>query len=224
MKLKHRNNETINIMEKHIVCLFMLSFALITANAQSLKKASPEQSKKMLETVEKNVSAVKSIQCEFQQVKSVSLLNDKIVSKGKMYFSNGKLRWEYTTPYSYIFIVNGQEVLIKSNDKTRKIDAQSSQMFKKIAQLIANTVSGANLSQNSDFTVEMYTLGTKYVAKLIPKQAKMKKMFNGITLYFNDNKNLVEKIEINEASGDKTTITILNPKTNLKISDSIFSI
>lgn len=49
-------------------------------------------------------------------------------------------------------------------------------------------------------------------------------MFNGITLYFNDNKNLVEKIEINEASGDKTTITILNPKTNLKISDSIFSI
>lgn len=211
-------------MEKHIVCLFLLSFALITANAQSLKKASPEQSKKMLETVEKNVSAVKSIQCEFQQVKSVSLLNDKIVSKGKMYFSNGKLRWEYTTPYSYIFIVNGQEVLIKSNDKTRKIDAQSSQMFKKIAQLIANTVSGANLSQNSDFTVEMYTLGTKYVAKLIPKQAKMKKMFNEITLYFNDNKNLVEKIEINEASGDKTTITILNPKTNLKISDSIFSI
>ena len=73
---------------------------------------------------------------------------------------------------------------------------------------------GSALSDNGDFTVEMYTHGDKWVAKLTPKQAKLKKMFSSIYLYFNEKHNVVTKVEMKEANGDTTIITFGNVKLN----------
>ena len=209
-------------MKKITAIMLVILSTVAIVEAQTLKKVPQEQKDVIVRSIAGNVSAVKSIQCDFRQEKSVSLLNDKVVSKGRMYFSDGNLRWEYLTPYSYVFLVNGQDVVVKSDDKTTKMDSRSGQLYKRIAQLMANTISGSNLVQNNDFNVEVYENGLKYVAKLVPVQARMKKMFSEISLYFNNNQNIVEKIVIAEASGDKTTIEILNAKTNVKVPDSVF--
>lgn len=209
-------------MKKITAIMLVILSTVAIVEAQTLKKVPQEQKDVIVRSIAGNVSAVKSIQCDFRQEKSVSLLNDKVVSKGRMYFSDGNLRWEYLTPYSYVFLVNGQDVVVKSDDKTTKMDSRSGQLYKRIAQLMANTISGSNLVQNNDFKVEVYENGSKYVAKLVPVQARMKKMFSEISLYFNNNQNIVEKIVIAEASGDKTTIEILNAKTNVKVPDSVF--
>ena len=209
-------------MKKITAIMLVILSTVAIVEAQTLKKVPQEQKDVIVRSIAGNVSAVKSIQCDFRQEKSVSLLNDKVVSKGRMYFSDGNLRWEYLTPYSYVFLVNGQDVVVKSDDKTTKMDSRSGQLYKRIAPLMANTISGSNLVQNNDFNVEVYENGSKYVAKLVPVQARMKKMFSEISLYFNNNQNIVEKIVIAEASGDKTTIEILNAKTNVKVPDSVF--
>ena len=77
---------------------------------------------------------------------------------------------------------------------------------------MTGSVTGTVLSDNGDFTVEMYTQGDQWVAKLTPKQAKLKKMFSSIFLYFNDKHNAVTKVEMKEANGDTTTITFTNMK------------
>ena len=209
-------------MKKITAIMLVILSTVAIVEAQTLKKVPQEQKDVIVRSIAGNVSAVKSIQCDFRQEKSVSLLNDKVVSKGRMYFSDGNLRWEYLTPYNYVFLVNGEDVVVKSDDKTTKMDSRSGQLYKRIAQLMANTISGSNLVQNKDFNVEVYENGSKYVAKLVPVQARMKKMFSEISLYFNNNQNIVEKIVIAEASGDKTTIEILNAKTNVKVPDSVF--
>ena len=209
-------------MRKNFLISIIVILFTISLGAQSLKKVPQEQQEKIIYNIEKNVSSVKTIQCDFQQIKNVSLLNDKVISKGKMFFSNGNLRWEYQIPYHYAFVVFNQQVFVKSENEIKKMDVQSSQFYKRIAQLMVSTISGNNLSQNNEFNVELYSIGTKYVAKLIPKQNKLKKMFVDINLHFNNAQNLVEKIVINEASGDKTTIEIMNAKTNVIITDSVF--
>ena len=194
----------------------MMTVLWLSASAQTLKKATPEQSKKMLETVGKATASVKSIQCDFTQVRQSAMLKEKMTSKGKMSFSGKNLKWEYTEPNKFALVVkeeNGQQqVYIQQDGKTRKADGQSGQLFKGIAQIVMGSVTGTALSDNGDFTVEMFTQGDQWVAKLTPKQAKLKKMFTSIHLYFNEKHNAVTKVEMKEANGDTTTITFTNVK------------
>ena len=198
-----------------VVVMMML---VTSASAQTLKKATPEQAKKMVETVNKATATVKVIQCDFTQVRQSAMLKDKQTSKGKMSFSGKNLKWEYTEPNKFALTVkeeNGQQqVYIQQDGKTKKADAQSGQLFKGIAQIVTGSVTGTVLSDNGDFSVEMYTQGEQWVAKLTPKQAKLKKMFSSIFLYFNDKHNAVTKVEMKEANGDSTTITFTNVKLN----------
>ena len=186
--------------------------------AQSMKKAAPDQSKKMVETINKATAAVKSIQCDFTQVRQSAMLKEKMTSKGKMSFSGRNLKWEYTEPNKFALTVkeeNGQQqVYIQQEGKTKKADGQSGQLFKGIAQIVMGSVTGTALSDNGDFSVEMYSQGDIWVAKLTPKQAKLKKMFTSIHLYFNEKHNAVTKVEMKEANGDGTVITFVNVKLN----------
>lgn len=172
----------------------------------------------MVETINKATSAVKSIQCDFTQVRQSTMLKEKQTSKGKMSFSGKNLKWEYTEPNKFALVVkeeNGQQqVYIQQDGKNKKADGQSGQLFKGIAQIVMGSVTGTALSNSGDFTVEMYTQGTQWVAKLTPKQPKLKKMFTSIHLYFNDKHNAVTKVEMKEANGDMTTITFTNMKLN----------
>lgn len=203
---------------RQLTIILMLMALWLGGSAQTLKKATTEQSKKMVETINKATSAVKSIQCDFMQVRQSSMLKEKQVSKGKMSFSGKNLKWEYTTPNKFALTVkeeNGQQqVYIQQEGKTKKADGQSGQLFKGISQIVMGSVTGAALSDNGDFTVEMYTQGDIWVAKLTPKQAKMKKMFTSIHLYFNEKHNAVTKVEMKEANGDLTVITFANVKLN----------
>ena len=202
----------------------MLLLLVTSASAQTLKKAAPEQAKKMVETVGKATAAVKSIQCDFTQIRQSTMLKEKQTSKGQMFFAGKNLKWAYTSPNKYALVVKADgQVYMQQDGKTRKADGQSGQLFKGIAQVVMNSVTGAALSENGDFTVEMYTQGNQWVAKLTPKQAKMKKMFTNIYLYFNDKHNAVTKVEMKEANGDTTTITFANTKLNEKIPDSVFN-
>lgn len=214
-------------MQKCFLCavaLLMVAFG----SAQQLKKASAEQAKTMLETVNKAAASVKTMQCDFTQTRKSSMLKNEAVSKGKMYYSGKKLKWAYTTPNNYAMVVvdNGksQEVFLQSKDGSKTMDGQGSQLFKSIARLVMNGVTGAALSENGEFTVEMYTQGDVWVAKLTPKKDKMKKMFAYMRLYISTDRKYVNKVELHEANDDETTIVFTNMKLNEKIDESVFDL
>lgn len=182
----------------------------------------------MLETVNKAAASVKTMQCDFTQTRKSSMLKNEAVSKGKMYYSGKKLKWAYTTPNKYAMVVvdNGksQEVFLQSKDGSKTMDGQGSQLFKSIARLVMNGVTGAALSENGEFTVEMYTQGDVWVAKLTPKKDKMKKMFAYMRLYISTDRKYVNKVELYEANDDVTTIVFTNMKLNEKIDESVFAL
>lgn len=58
-------------------------------------------------------SKLRTMQCDFVQTKYMRMLNDKIMSRGHMYYAQpNRLRWEYTSPYTYIFVLNNSQVLM----------------------------------------------------------------------------------------------------------------
>ncbi len=152
-------------------------------------------------------------------------MDDKMVSQGTMAFLRpDKLAWRYTSPYDYTFIITGEKVLIGKGKSKNSIDLQSSQAFQGLARLIAGSVTGKSLTQTRDYDVSIMADDKVYIAKLTPKDKRLKKMFANIRLTFNRASHTMQQVEMLEPGGDVTTIVFQNVKQNQPLSDKVFAL
>ncbi len=208
---------------KKLQFIIVLLLSVLSVSAQRMQKANGAQQAKMISVINATAASIKTIESNFTQVKSVSFLNEKVKSYGRMYYSNqGKLRWEYVSPYKYTFAINGGKVYIKSGTKSQVIDIRTSRLFNSIAQIMINSITGKSLKANGDFNTQMYVDGNEWIAVLTPKKAQMKKMFRTVQLHFNSHHSMVSEVVMTETSGDSTVITLSGVKTNENIPDQIF--
>jgi outer membrane lipoprotein carrier protein len=169
---------------------------------------------KVKQEINNAAAKLMSLQCDFVQTKYLKMLNDKMISNGKMYYlQSNKLRWEYTSPYHYTFILNDNKVLLKNDNRNDVIDVQQNKLFKEIARIMMNSVVGKSLSDERDFKSKISSSGSEWIATLTPVRKEMKQMFKEIYLYFNKTSYMVSKVTLIEKNGDKTVIELKNVKT-----------
>ena len=206
-------------MKKIVFITFLLSFFLINpALAQKVTQAQVKQQ------ISQAASKLKSMQCDFVQTKHLKMLNDKVVSKGKMYYQQSdKLRWEYVSPYKYTFILNGSKVQLKNSKRNDVIDVEKNKLFKEIARIMMSSVVG-NCMNDKSFKVTISDGKTEWIATMVQQRREMKQMFQTIKLHFNKQNSMVSMVELIEKNGDKTVIELKNIKTNVAIAPNIFSV
>ena len=210
---------------RRLLLTFSMACCCLCLSAQTLKKATEAEAKVMVTEISKTAASIRTLACNFTQVKTLSFLNDKMTSQGRMcYDASGKLRWEYTSPYTYTFILNGQQVHIQSAKNRQTIDIRQSRLFQGIAQVMMNSVTGRNLTSNKDFACTFYTQGDVWVADLVPQRKEMKQMFSTIRLRFDSKRRMVSQVEMNEKRGDVTVITLKDIKTNETINQNLFAL
>lgn len=177
-----------------------------SVSAQDMKVLSDAEAQKAVAAINSANAGVKSLQADFMQVKEMSIVKERMVSSGKMYFQDGSLRWEYIKPSRSVFL-------------TDKDQMKSNRMFRSMAGLMVGSVTGINLNDPS-FKVTMYSPGKGYVAELVPLKREMKQMFSKIRLLFGaDNK--VRQVELEESQG-RTVITLSNVKYNVSLDPGLF--
>lgn len=204
---------------KRVIILFICILVPFIGKAQN-----PQQSD-IIEQINKASAQMQSLECEFVQTKFLSILDDKMVSKGRMYYQQAdKLRWEYTSPYTYTFILNQNQVLLKNDNRSDVIDVNQNRMFKEIARMMMNSIVGNCLSDDKSFKATVVVSGTDWIATLIPIKRDMKQMWNKLVLHINPDLKVVYKVEMHEPSGDYTIIDLINIKTNNKINAEVFNI
>lgn len=211
----------------YLNCKMNMKYLIALLSFLSLQAVSFAQNSEQDVINKINVEAMKltSMQCDFVQVKHVKLLNDKMVSKGKMaYKQTDKLRWEYTTPYTYTFILNGNKIVLKKNQKSNVIDVNQSKMFKEIANIMMNSVVGKCLSDKKSFRTFIKASSSEYEATLIPLTKEIRHLFSKIILHFDKQQLMIKKVEMLEKNGDTTIITLSNIKKNSTINDQVFSL
>lgn len=205
------------------VLITALSLSALPATAQ--KSVSASRQTEMVKTIAKASSSITSMDCDFTQTKRMSILGDQLKAKGRMYFNGGKqLRWEYTSPYTYVFIVNGTKVLMRDAKKSNVVDAAGSKLFTAITRIMMGSVTGQCLSSSSDFKVRMLDAGSEWRAVLTPQKKELSQLFSTITLHYDVAKKLVTQVDMVEKSGDSTTIVLTNIKKNAPVSSSLFSV
>lgn len=164
-----------------------------------------------------------SIKSDFVQEKNLSMLSEKITSKGKFWFKKDNMvRMEYTQPSKYLMIINKDNILVKDEQKENKINTKSNKLFQQINKIIIDCVQGSILS-NPDFKVKVFENKGTYLVELAPVSKGIKDFFKSINISVDKKDNSVSNIDMQEPSGDNTTIHFINKEINANLPDALFA-
>lgn len=204
---------------KRQIYILILSLVALTSMAQT------PQERQAIQQVIRAAAAIKTMQADFVQTKHLRMLGDKMVSRGRMcYQQSDRLRWEYTKPYAYTFILNGNSVMMSKGGHRDVVDVNRNKVFREIAQMMMSSVVGTCLTDSKRFKVSMTVDKQTCTATLLPQKKDVKAMFTRIVLVFNRKTSVVSKVIMYEKNGDRTEITLDNVRIGAAVSPTEFTI
>jgi outer membrane lipoprotein-sorting protein len=164
-----------------------------------------------------------SIEASFRQEKNLSVLSEKIITKGLFLFKKeNKLRWEYTDPFHYLIILNKGTIYTLDEDKKSKIDLRSNKMFTEINAIMMGCVQGNLFNDEKKFSSQFLENSNQYLVRMKPLDTNLKSYLSGIWIYLDKKDMTVTRLEMHEPSGDNTMVDFLQKKLNIPLADDKF--
>ncbi len=203
-------------MPKLFLHLFFSVLALSLASQSAFKTLKDTTAFK--QKVNNMSAQTLSLESDFVQVKNLSMLSEKITSKGHFCFQKqNNLRWEYTEPYKYVIVITKEKILIKDeNNKVKKYDMNANKVFKEINDIMISCVNG-DILNSGKFSISYFENDKAYKLELSPLNKAMKQSLKKINMYFDKNVSSVSKLEMIENGDDITTIDFTNKKINAPV-------
>lgn len=212
--------KTVNIL--FLLLALQCSFSVLQAQPKPLSATDVNIVRKTIGDAAKTIN---SVEAQFTQTKELSVIKEKITSKGNFFFRKEKLlRWEYTSPFPYLIIFNNDKIYVKDEDKENHISLQSNKVFREVNNILIGAVQGTLLSDTKNFQCTITDLRDEFEAVMIPQNLRIKETLSEIILYFNKSDYTVDRLVMREVSGDYTSIEFNGKKINQNIPDAKFSI
>jgi outer membrane lipoprotein-sorting protein len=204
-----------------------LMLGLSGTQAQTTKPATTRLSPELLDRIQHNLGKIKTVEGDFLQEKHLAILDHVLTIKGHFAMQKpDRLIWIVHDPVRYAIRVSGDEVRQWDED-TKHVDVinlAGDPTFKAVSQQIQGWFLGdyQALSQNYDADV----LGDKpLVLAFTPKAGSMvAKMLSHIQVTFAAGDQYVEKMAIDEADGDRTTVEFIHVQVNQPIAEDVWRI
>jgi outer membrane lipoprotein-sorting protein len=165
---------------------------------------------------------ITSVQSNFTQEKNLSLLEEKITSEGKFWYKkDNKVRLEYQTPFKYLMILNGDQMIVRDEQKESRISTHSNKLFHQINRIMMGCVNGSILD-SPDFTSQIYQNDNTCLLSLTPNSKTLKEFFQSIQVFVVKKDWAVIGITMIEPGGDNTVIKFTERVLNENLNDSLF--
>lgn len=199
-----------------ILCCFFGVFA------QAQTPLSKEEALEFTTAVKKKAEQAESLTGEFQQVKSMDMLNADSQSSGRFYYQQpDSLKWIYEEPFAYIFTFKNGTLHVTEKGKTKAVSLGSNKLFQKLSQLMAHSLNGKML-EDEGFSISYMKVENGIKAELVTEEVDLKEIFEQIDLLFNSETYVIKQVKLMEPSGDYTQINFRNIQMNQPIEASVF--
>ncbi len=204
--------------------MLMLALLGVSVWAQKAQPLTEAESQKVVAELTEAAAAMQTLQCRFVQEKTSSMLAEPSVSEGTMHFASpDKMRWEYTAPYAFALVVNGDRIVKVTDGKAEVLEGKTGRMYQGIVDIIMGSASGKKLFDTSVFDVVMYDDDTFWRAEMTPKRRDMKRMFSQLVFRFDKKTKGISRVEFKDAGGDVTSIRFEDIKLNEAIGEKVFA-
>lgn len=200
------------------ICTFIISAKAQPTGFSAMKNSSGFK-QKLIQVNQKT----QTIQSDFVQEKHLDVFAEDISSKGKFWYKKqNKLRWQYTRPFNYLIVINGENISIKDDKKVNRFNSSSNKVFKQVNRMMTDIIQGNIFSNTNDFNFKYFENATLFLVIMSPKSKEMKEFLQQINVYFDKKDLSVSRLKMDESSGDYTNIKFINKKMNQAISDEKF--
>lgn len=150
---------------------------------------------------------MQSVECDFTQTRHVPMMDEDVVSHGRMaYVKPDYFKWEYTDPEIFVIEMNDSDLSVTKTKEDGTEEVTSSKMYRDLARLLIGAVSGKLISDDKLFATEVSCDGKHVIARLIPKKPELKRMWIGMTMFFEPVTFKALHIDISENGGSTTAI------------------
>lgn len=151
------------------------------------------------------------LECDFVQTQHMKMLKEPAVSYGRLSFSSpDKLRWEYVSPFSFAFILDGQNISILKDGKELRNGKEQDKMFRAMAGMMLDCASGKAFDDSDAFDTEEKTEGDIKVVTMVPRQKQLQRFISKFVVNYDVLQNVAVRVEVYLPSGDYTTIEFKN--------------
>jgi outer membrane lipoprotein carrier protein len=204
-----------------------LLFALILTCAPLVARAAsadpePATTQELIQAVESTYQGVESLQADFVQVTRSATLGEEQRQKGRVVLKRPrKMRWDFTSPNSKLFVTDGSTMWIWSPADNQVI------VYKDLSQAapgVAGLLSDLN-GIDEKFQVQVIDGTTdpnarSYTIELRPREQAG---FKVLRLSVSKKKYVVERVVITDQFDNITDLSFSQVKLNQRISDGDFS-
>ena len=191
-------------MRRYLFILILTIIGLVAHAQTSLNDAQGQEV--MLQLTEK-AATMQKMHCRFVQEKTSSMLAEPSVAEGIMdYTAPDQLRWEYTSPYAFALVVEGERITKITDGQSEVLEGNANRMYQGMVNLIMGSASGQRLFDTSVFVVVLTDDGDCWKAVMTPKRRDMKRMFKVLVFRFNKETNTIRRVQFVEPGGDVTSI------------------
>ncbi len=163
-----------------------------------------------------------SIQSDFEQTRSLAIMEEPLISSGKFYYKKPDLmKWDQQLPTPYYFIINGTKA-IRFDGNKRKVMSSNSPQIAHFKNFIMGTIDGSML-KSDDYATLFTRNGNLIRVELLPQQKTMAKKIEKIELLFEYDKMMLQQLIITEVGGDIMDIIFTNQQLNVIENNTIFN-
>jgi len=169
----------------------------------------------VLARLEEQFAGLRSVSSDFVQEKHLALFRDPVVLKGCMAIcDDGAFAWHVREPLRYSMLMQGGRLRQwdGETDKIQEIAVRSNPVFQTVLTQLRRWFSGRFGDLRANYAVAI--AGTNPLALRFTPRDATRKVIGGIVVVLRDDTRYIQRVTIEEASGDNTVITFTNTVLN----------
>ncbi|MBO6078423.1 MAG: outer membrane lipoprotein carrier protein LolA [Bacteroidaceae bacterium] len=169
----------------------------------------------IIERIAAQCASMKSMKCDFRQVRTVPLMDDPQISSGEMlYRQPSSLKWIYKKPFIYSITIDNDNISVETDQGGTEMGSDASRMFRGLVGIVLGCMSGENLKDKRLFQTTVTEQDNEWVAVLVPQRREMKRLFSEIVMVFDPATSLLKRLDMKDQNGGSTAIEISNVSIN----------
>jgi outer membrane lipoprotein-sorting protein len=169
-------------------------------------------------------AAVRTVCCEFTEVKTMALLSKPVVSTGRLFFARPAcLRWEVLEPVASGFATDGTQVS-RWHQRTGKAERVQNESLPILQEVCANIMTW--ITADLDAIRRQYEVRilatTPVTLELHPLRPETQAFITMVTVRFAQGGTQVEAVTLLEAGGDTTELSFSKVELNRDLDAALF--
>ncbi|MFH2046187.1 MAG: outer membrane lipoprotein carrier protein LolA [Pseudomonadota bacterium] len=203
-----------------LLMLMILFAASVLAEQTNTMADNKTDLDEVLQRLETKMAKIKTLKTAFIQEKELAVFNSKVVLKGMIYIEKPyRLAWRVNEPLQYIMIMSENTISQWDEDtkKVQKISLSKNPAFEAVIGQMRGWFSGAYTQLVKDYDV-ILVCDKPVSLKFVPKTETFAgNVIKSVTVDFRKDEQYIQKIFIEEKSGDTTSLMFVDTNVNIEI-------